>query len=85
MARGGLKPQPLKPRNIVAGHLRGGREPIDIYRRIRYGIPGATMPAAAMAASEGAPGLTQDDVWHLVNYVLSIAEVPSPVPVVADK
>jgi mono/diheme cytochrome c family protein len=85
MARGGLKPQPLKPRNIVAGHLRGGRDPIDIYRRIRYGIPGATMPAAAMAASEGAPGLTPDDVWHLVNYVLSIAEVPPPVPVVADK
>ena len=85
MARGGLKPQPLKPRNIVAGHLRGGRDPIDIYRRIRYGISGATMPAAAMAASEGAPGLTPDDVWHLVNYVLSIAEVPPPVPAVADK
>lgn len=39
----------------------------------------------AMAASEGAPGLITDDVWHLVNYLLSIAEVPPPVPVVEDK
>lgn len=79
LARGGLKPQPLKPRNIVAGHLRGGREPIDLYRRIRYGIPGATMPAAALSQGEGLPGLTNDDLWHLVNYVLSIAETPAPV------
>lgn len=78
LARGGLKPQALKPRNIVAGHLRGGREPLDIYRRIRYGIPGATMPAAAMAAAPGGPGLTNDDIWHLVNYVLSIAQIPTP-------
>jgi mono/diheme cytochrome c family protein len=79
LARGGLKPQPLKPRNIVAGHFRGGREPIDLYRRIRYGIPGATMPAAALSQGEGLPGLTNDDLWHLVNYVLSIAETPAPV------
>lgn len=76
MARGGLKPQPLKPRNLVEGHFRGGREPEDLYRRIKQGIPHATMPAAAMAASEGAVGLTEDDVWHLVNYILSIAKKP---------
>ena len=76
MARGGLKPQPLKPRNLVEGHFRGGREPEDLYRRIKQGIPHAPMPAAAMAASEGAVGLTEDDVWHLVNYILSIAKKP---------
>jgi mono/diheme cytochrome c family protein len=76
MARGGLKPQPLKPRNLIEGHFRGGREPEDLYRRIKQGIPHATMPAAAMAASEGAVGLTEDDVWHLVNYILSIAKKP---------
>ncbi|AMV31200.1 Cytochrome c [Pirellula sp. SH-Sr6A] len=80
LARGGLKPQPLKPRNIVAGYFRGGREPIDLYRRIRYGIPGATMPAAALSQGEGLPGLTNDDLWHLVNYILSIAEIPAPAP-----
>lgn len=84
LARGGLKPQPLKPRNIVAGYFRGGREPIDLYRRIKYGIPGATMPAAALSQGEGLPGLTNDDLWHLVNYVLSIAETPPPAPVESE-
>jgi mono/diheme cytochrome c family protein len=70
MARGGLKPQPLKPRNITEGHFRGGREPEDLYRRIKYGIPYATMPEAAAV-------LTPDDIWHIVNYILSIANVPA--------
>ncbi|MCU0709778.1 MAG: cytochrome c [Pirellula sp.] len=78
MARGGMKPQHLKPRSIVEGHLRGGREPIDIYRRIRYGIAGSPMPAASLAASSEDTGLQPDDLWHLVNYVLSIAQVPPP-------
>jgi mono/diheme cytochrome c family protein len=77
MARGGMKPQPLKPRNIVEGKFRGGREPIDIYRRIRYGIVGAPMPAATIVESTEEKGLVEDDVWHLVNYVLSIAEPPA--------
>jgi mono/diheme cytochrome c family protein len=80
MARGGMKPQTLKPRNIVEGHLRGGRNPIDIYRRIRYGIAGSPMPAASIAQSSDEPGLKEEDLWHLVNYVLSIAQVP-PKPV----
>ena len=74
MARGGLKPQPLKPRNIVEGKFRGGREPLDIYRRIRYGILGAPMPAAAIIKSSDDKGIHEEDIWHLVNYVLSIAE-----------
>lgn len=80
MARGGMKPQTLKPRNIVEGHLRGGRNPVDIYRRIRYGIAGSPMPAASIAQSNDEPGLKEEDLWHLVNYVLSIAQVP-PKPV----
>jgi mono/diheme cytochrome c family protein len=78
MALGGMKPQHLKPRSIVEGHLRGGREPIDIYRRIRYGIAGTPMPAASLAASREETGLQPEDLWHLVNYVLSIAQVPPP-------
>lgn len=74
MARGGMKPQPLKPRNIVEGKFRGGREPMDLYRRIRYGIVGATMPAAAIIKSSEDKGIREEDIWHLVNYVLSIAE-----------
>jgi len=78
MALGGMKPQIIKPRNIVEGHLRGGRSPMDIYRRIRYGIPGGPMPAAAIVQSRDEQGLLEEDLWHLVNYVLSIAQVPPP-------
>ena len=74
MARGGMKPQPLKPRNIQEGKLRGGREPMEIYRRIRYGIVGSPMPAATVVSSPDQTGLQEDDVWHLVNFVLSIAK-----------
>ncbi len=79
MARGGMKPQPLVPRNIVEGKFRGGREPMDIYRRIRYGILGAPMPAAAIIKSSDDKGIREEDIWHLVNYVLSIVE-PEVVP-----
>jgi mono/diheme cytochrome c family protein len=77
MARGGMKPQPLKPRNVLEGHFRGGRTPEDLYRRIRYGIAGSPMPAAAVVQSREEPGLLEEDIWHLVNYVLSIASVPA--------
>jgi len=79
MALGGMKPQPLKPRNIVEGKFRGGREPLDIYRRIRYGIVGSPMPAAAVIKSSDEKGIKEEDIWHLVNYVLSIAEPESTV------
>ncbi|MCY2985460.1 MAG: cytochrome c [Planctomycetota bacterium] len=79
MALGGMKPQPLKPRNIVEGKFRGGREPMDIYRRIRYGIVGSPMPAAAIIKSSDDKGINEVDIWHLVNYVLSIAEPESTI------
>ena len=37
--------QPILPRNLVRGLYRGGRRPIDIYRRIYAGINGGPMPA----------------------------------------
>jgi mono/diheme cytochrome c family protein len=78
MARGGMKPQPLAARNLVEGKFRGGRDPKDIYRRIKQGIVGAPMPAATIVSSPDQKGLTEDDVWHIVNYVLSIAEPEAP-------
>ncbi|MEQ1826406.1 MAG: cytochrome c [Pirellula sp.] len=74
MARGGMKPQPLAPRNLVEGKFRGGREPKDLYRRIKHGIVGAPMPAATLVSSSDEKGLKEEDVWHIVNYILSIAE-----------
>ena len=81
MARGGMKPQQLLPRNIVEGKFRGGREPLDIYRRIRYGIVGAPMPAAAITKSSDEKGIREEDIWHLVNYVLSIVEPEMVAPI----
>ncbi len=80
LARGGMKPQPLKPRNLVEGKFRGGREPMDLYRRIRYGIAGAPMPAAALSSNATEAGLSSDDLWHIVNYILSIANPPEALP-----
>jgi hypothetical protein len=36
------------------------------------------MPAAAVVESRDEPGLIDEDLWHLVNYLLSIANVPPP-------
>ncbi|MCY2973933.1 MAG: cytochrome c [Planctomycetota bacterium] len=76
LARGGMKPQPILPRNLVEGNFRGGRDPIAVYRRILYGIAGGPMPAAALASKPGEPGLTTDDIWHLVNFVTSLKTTP---------
>ncbi len=71
----GLKPRPILPRNLRQGVFRGGRRPIDVYWRLHNGIEGSPMPAASMKP-EGAPadtqGLTDEDVWHLVNYVMAL-------------
>ncbi len=75
MAIGAMKPQPILPRNLADGKFRGGFEPVDIYRRIRYGIAGSPMPAAALANAPGEAGLTEADIWHLVNFVRSLSKV----------
>ncbi|MFO0068169.1 MAG: cytochrome c [Pirellulaceae bacterium] len=72
---GAMRPQPVLPRNLVEGKFRGGDSPLDLYRRIRYGIAGTPMPAAALSTSDDAPGLKEEDLWHLVNYVKSLSEV----------
>jgi mono/diheme cytochrome c family protein len=59
----------ILPRNLRLGIFRGGRRPIDIYRRIKYGIAGGPMPEAAAS-------LSNDDIWHLVHYVGSLSERP---------
>ena len=56
----------IKPRNLKRGIYRGGRRPIDLYRRIYAGIKGTPMPAF------GGTVLKDDEIWDLVNYVMSI-------------
>ncbi|MCH2104323.1 MAG: cytochrome c [Planctomycetes bacterium] len=56
------------PRNLTSGIYRGGRRPIDIYRRISIGITGTPMPAVPDT-------LTEEDRWAIVHYVLSLSDV----------
>jgi cbb3-type cytochrome c oxidase subunit III len=55
--------------------FRGGSEPEDIYLRLRTGMAGSPMPSFADALSE-------EDTWHLVNYVLSLSPETAPEPAV---
>jgi len=68
-AVGALPIRNIKPRNLRMGIFRFGRRPLDIYRRIHTGIAGTPMPGVGQSDANPA-GLTSDQVWHLVNYVL---------------
>jgi mono/diheme cytochrome c family protein len=62
-----IAPYASNPRNLRLGNYRGGGRPVDIYRRIKFGISGTIMPAADTSLSD-------DDLWNTVYYVLSIAQ-----------
>lgn len=68
---GALKPVPMRPRDLREGVYRGGGTPADIYLRIVNGIEGTSMPAAALQPNVS-EGLTTDQVWDLVNFVLNL-------------
>jgi mono/diheme cytochrome c family protein len=70
-----LPPRNAIPRNLRDGSYRGGRRPIDIFWRIYAGIPGMPMPGAAQTA-EGGTGLTQEEIWQIVDYVHSLPFEP---------
>lgn len=53
-----------QPRNLTYGIYRGGRRPVDLFARIHAGIKGSRMPSFKNTPHE--------DIWHVVNYVLSI-------------
>ncbi len=60
---------PTKAADLTSGMLRGGTEPLDIFRHIDAGINGTPMPAF-----HDSLGKQPERVWHLVGYVLSVAE-----------
>lgn len=57
--------QQVKPRDLTRGIYRGGRRPIDLYRRISQGIKGTPMPATPATVSP-------EQIWDLVNFVMSV-------------
>lgn len=69
---GALKPRAIQPRNLHQGNFRGGSTPEDLYRRIVHGIDGTPMPSVPLKP-ENPQGLSQREVWDLVNYLLSLS------------
>lgn len=69
--RGDLKDawgHPTQAADLTSGMLRGGDQPIDIYRRIYNGINGTPMPGfATIFAKE------PDRIWDVVAFVLYVS------------
>ncbi|MEY3459889.1 MAG: hypothetical protein RL215_3046 [Planctomycetota bacterium] len=59
---------PTRAADLTSGMLRGGQEPMDIYRRILNGINGTPMPSFR-SVLEADP----ERAWDLVSYVLEIS------------
>jgi mono/diheme cytochrome c family protein len=74
---GAHPPRPIMPRNLRLGVYRGGDKPIDLFRRIQYGIEGTPMPASLT--------LTDEQVWALVAYVRQMPFEPLSRPASAHK
>ena len=60
---------PTKAADLTSGMLRGGTDPLDIYRHIDAGINGTPMPSFH-ATLEKEP----ETIWSLVAYVLTVAD-----------
>jgi mono/diheme cytochrome c family protein len=77
--------RPAEPRNLRLNVFRGGRRPIDIYRRIAVGIKGTPMPGRQIVQEGDTPEvaekkLTTEEIWNLVDYVLSLPYEPASRP-----
>jgi len=59
---------PIVVRDLTGDPIRGGDDPIELYKRIRAGVPGTPMPAQ--------PGLASDDAWQLVFYTRELLGRP---------
>ncbi len=60
---------PTKAADLTSGMLRGGTEPLDIYRHIDAGINGTPMPSFHASLQKD-----PDTIWKLVAYVLKVAD-----------
>jgi mono/diheme cytochrome c family protein len=70
---------PVPPRNLTRGVYRGGRRPVDLYRRVAMGVKGTPMGGFSNV-------LNEEQIWDVVNYVMSIpfGEQPFDVRDLAD-
>ncbi len=56
--------KPITVRDLTSGKFRGGTSEDEIFKRIRCGIPGTPMSAAAVS---------DEEIWQLVHYVQFLA------------
>lgn len=75
-----LPPRNAIPRDLRQGIYRGGRRPLDLYRRIYAGINGVPMPGVGPSAPGAESAMTSDEIWHVVDYVLSLPYEPISSP-----
>ncbi len=61
---------PTKAADLTSGMLRGGTEPLDIYRHIDAGINGTPMPSFRDTLKN-----EPATIWNLVSYVLQVADI----------
>ena len=55
-----LPPRSRLPRNLRLGIYRGGRRPLDLYRRMHAGINGTPMPEPVRHAGQSSP----NEIWQ---------------------
>jgi mono/diheme cytochrome c family protein len=60
--------RPIKVRDLTRAPIQGGSDPIELFKRIRCGVPGTPMPAQE--------ALTDEQVWQLVYYTRFLAGRP---------
>jgi mono/diheme cytochrome c family protein len=60
--------RPIKVRDLTRAPIQGGSDPVELYKRIRCGLPGTPMPAQE--------ALTDEQVWQLVYYTRFLAGRP---------
>jgi len=59
---------PTRAADLTSGMLRGGQQPVDVYRRILNGINGTPMPGFKSALQS-----EPETIWNLVAYVLHVS------------
>jgi mono/diheme cytochrome c family protein len=60
--------RPTQAADLTSGMLRGGTEPIDLYRHVDAGINGTPMPSFHTSLQQELP-----TIWQLVAYVLHLS------------
>ena len=66
------------PRDLRKGVYRGGQRRIDVFWKVYAGIAGTPMPGLGPASAGATGTLTEEEMWNIVDYVLSLPyEAPS--------